>query len=317
MEYKDYYKVLGVEKTASADEIKKAYRKLAMKYHPDKNPGNKQAEEKFKEINEANEVLSDPEKRARYEQLSSSYNSWQQAGGNPGSFSWDDLFNNPQYRTQTTRMNMDDINDMFGGSGLGGFSDFFNTFFGGARPRTQRRTTTTGRRASQLQAYQQPVTISFHEAYNGTTRLLQFENKKIEVKIPAGVKTGSKVRVSGAAPQQPDGSKADILLMITVAENNQFNISGNNLLTTTTVDAFTAMLGGEVKVRTPSGDVVLKIPPGTQPMQTFRLNGRGMPLLKQKGKFGDLLVKAKVEIPRNLSDEQKSILREMRKKETK
>jgi curved DNA-binding protein len=317
MEYKDYYKVLGVEKTASADEIKKAYRKLAMKYHPDKNPGNKQAEEKFKEINEANEVLSDPEKRARYEQLSSSYNSWQQAGGNPGSFSWEDLFNNPQYSTRTTSMNMDDINDMFGG-GLGGFSDFFNAFFGGTRPRSQRRTTSNNtRRNSQPQAYQQPVTISFWEAYNGTTRLLQFDNEKIEVKIPAGVKTGSKVRVAGAGPQQPGGSRADIFLLITVAEDEHFSVSGNDLITTTSVDVFTAMLGGEVKVRTPSGDVILKIPSGTQPLQTFRLKGRGMPLLKQKGKFGDLLVKAKVEIPRNLSDEQKSILREMRKKEKK
>ena len=317
MEYKDYYKVLGVDKTASTDEIKKAYRKLAMKFHPDKNPGNKQAEEKFKEINEANEVLSDPEKRARYDQLSSSYNSWQQAGGNPGSFSWEDLFNNPQYSTRTTRMNMDDINDVFGG-GLGGFSDFFNAFFGGGRPHTQRRTTVSNaRRTSQPQVYQQPVTISFWEAYNGTTRLLQFDNKKIEVKIPAGVKTGSKVRVSGAGPRQADGNRADIFLLITVAKDDRFEISGNDLHTTVTVDVFTAMVGGETKVYTPTGDVMLKIPSGTQPMQTFRLKERGMPFLKQKEKFGDLLGKVKVAIPRNLNDEQKTILREMRKKETK
>ena len=316
MEYKDYYKVLGVEKNASTEDIKKAYRKLAMKYHPDKNPGNKQAEEKFKEINEANEVLSDPEKRARYDQLSNSYYSWQQAGNNPNSFRWEDLFNNPQYTTRTTNMNMNDFEEMFGG-GLGGFSDFFNAFFGGVgQPRKQRRNASM-RRTAQPQTFQQPVTISFLEAYNGTTRILQFDHTKIEVKIPAGVKTGSKVRISGAGPKQADGRKADIYLLITVAPDEHFSVAGNDLQTTTTVDFFTAILGGETKVHTPSGDVVLTIPPGTQPMQTFRLKGCGMSNLKQKGKAGDLLVKVKVEIPRNLSDEQKSILREMRKKESK
>jgi curved DNA-binding protein len=140
---------------------------------------------------------------------------------------------------------VDDINDMFGG-GLGGCSDFFNAFFGGGRPRPQRRTTTNNaRRTSQPQVYQQPVTISFLEAYNGTTRLLQFDNKKIEVKIPAGVKTGSKVRVSGAGPQQANGGRADIFLLITVAKDEHFEISGNDLNSTVTVDLFTAILGGE------------------------------------------------------------------------
>jgi len=307
MDYKDYYKILGVDKNASAEEIKKAYRKLAMKYHPDKNPGNKQAEEKFKEINEANEVLSDTEKRARYDQLSSSYNSWQQAGGNPNSFSWEDLFNNPQYASRGTNVNVNDFGDMFGG-GMGGFSDFFNAFFGGARPRSQRRTTSVRRPVQQPQAYQQQVTISFWESYHGTTRILQFDDKKIEVKIPAGVHTGSKVRVSGAG-------KSDIYLVITVSPDDRFTIKGKELQTTIDVDLYTALLGGEAKVSTPDGDVILKIPAGTQPMQVFRLKGRGMPFPKEKNKKGDLLVKVKVEIPRNLSEEQKSILREMRKKE--
>ncbi len=311
MEYKDYYKVLGVDKNATAEEIKKAYRKLAMKYHPDKNPGNKQAEEHFKEINEANEVLSDPQKRSHYDQLSNSYQSWQQDGNNPNSFRWEDLFNNPQYTTRTTRVNnMDDFGDMFGG----GFSDFFNAFFGNARPRNQRRRTST-RRVVQPQTYQQPVTISFWEAYQGTRRLLQFDNKKIEVNIPAGVKTGSKVRISGAGPRQSNGIGADIFLLITVTPDAQFTPEGDDLLTTIVINVFTAILGGEEKVHTPSGDVLLKIPPGTQPMQVFRVKGHGMPLLKQKGKFGDLMVKVKVEIPRNLTDRQKTILREIWKKE--
>lgn len=313
MDYKDYYKVLGVDKNATAEDIKKAYRKLAMKYHPDKNPGNKQAEEKFKEINEANEVLSDAEKRARYDQLSSSYNSWQQAGGNPNSFSWDDLFNNPQYASRGTNVNTSDFGDMFGGE-MGGFSDFFNAFFGGARPRSQRRTA-TAQRTVQPQAYQQQVNISFWEAYHGTTRVLQFNTKKIEVKIPAGVRTGSKVRVSGAGPRQAGGGKSDIYLVIDVSRDERFTIKGNDIHTTTDVDLYTALLGGETKVNTPDGDVILKIPGGTQPMQVFRLKGRGMPALKEKNKKGDLFVKVKIEIPRNLSEEQKSILREMRKKE--
>ncbi len=313
MDYKDYYKVLGVDKNATAEDIKKAYRKLAMKYHPDKNPGNKQAEEKFKEINEANEVLSDQEKRARYDELSSTYNSWQQAGGNPNSFSWDDLFNNPQYASRGTNVNTSDFGDMFGGE-MGGFSDFFNAFFGGARPRSQRRTA-TAQRTVQPQAYQQQVNISFWEAYHGTTRVLQFNNKKIEVKIPAGVRTGSKVRVSGAGPRQAGGGKSDIYLVIDVSRDERFTIKGNDIHTTTDVDLYTALLGGETKVNTPDGDVILKIPGGTQPMQVFRLKGRGMPALKEKNKKGDLFVKVKIEIPRNLSEEQKSILREMRKKE--
>ncbi|MHB8806940.1 MAG: DnaJ domain-containing protein, partial [Anaerolineaceae bacterium] len=234
MEYKDYYKVLGVEKNATAEEIKKAYRKLAMKFHPDKNPGNKQAEEHFKEINEANEVLSDPKKRSQYDQLSNSYQSWQQNGNDPNSFRWEDLFNNSQHTTRTTRVNnMDDFGDMFGG----GFSDFFNVFFGNAQPRSQRRSSST-RRAVQPQAYQQPVTISFQEAYQGTSRLLQFENKKIEIKIPAGVKTGSKVRISGAGPRQSNGMGADIFLMITVTPNAQFTLEGDDISTTISIDAF-------------------------------------------------------------------------------
>lgn len=312
MDYKDYYAVLGVDKKASTDDIKKAYRKLAMKYHPDKNPGNKQAEEKFKEINEANEVLSDPEKRARYDQLSGSYYSWQQAGGNPSAFSWEDLFRNTQYQTQTARVDMNGYEDMFGG-GMGGFSEFFNAFFGGARPRSRRRAT-NARPQRQIRSYEQPVTISFWEAYNGSTRLLQFDDKKIEVKIPAGVKTGSKVRVAGAGPRQPDGSKSDIYLLITVASDAVFKPQGEDLLTTFDLDIFTAMLGGEVKIKTPSGDVLLNIPAGTQSNQVFRLKGRGMPILKKKDKFGDLLAKAHINIPRNLDEQQKEWLRKIQQR---
>lgn len=304
MDYKDYYKVLGVDKKASTDEIKKAYRKLAMKYHPDRNPNNKQSEDMFKDINEANEVLSDPEKRTRYDQLQNSYSTWQNAGGSPGSFSWEDLFGGA-YSGQTRV----DVNDMDGD--LGGFSDFFRTFFGSA---ASQRTSRGGTRRTysaprQPNAYQQAVTISLHEAYYGATRTLDINGKRKEIRIPPGVKTGTKVRASGAGPQD-----SDIYLVIEVSPDPRFKRKGDDLLTEANVDLLSAVLGDEVRVQTFSGNVMLKIPPGTQPGQTFRLAGKGMPLMRQKDKFGNLLVKINVKIPKNLSDKDQRLFEEMRKK---
>ena len=217
MDYKDYYKILGVEKSASQDEIKNAYRKLAKKYHPDKNPGDKQAEEKFKEINEANEVLSDPQKKARYDQIGNSYSSWQQAGGAPGSFRWEDLFGGNYSGGQ--RVEVNDLGDMFGDAG--GFSDFFRAFFGGG---SARRSSSTQRGYRQQYSqprpqpahYQQELTISLYEAYHGAKRVLQIDEKKIEVKIPAGAKTGTKVRVAGVGPGSTQSTKGDLYLLIRV-----------------------------------------------------------------------------------------------------
>ena len=316
MDYKDYYKVLGVDEKASADDIKHAYRKLAMKYHPDRNPGDKQAEEKFKEINEANEVLGDPEKRAHYDQLSNSYSSWQQAGGTPGSFRWEDLFGGA-YNGGQTRVEVND--DMFGD--MGGFSDFFKTFFGGGMGGSRRYSSASGRprtsRAYQQQqrptAYQQQVTISFYEAYNGTTRMMDINGAKKEIKIPAGVKTGTKVRVAGAV-SNGNGAKGDLYLIIHVAKDNRFDIKGNDLYSEKAIDLYTAVLGGKVEVETPSGKGMLTIPAGTQPGQTFRLTGKGMPILKQKNKYGNLLVKVKVTLPKKLTADQKKLFEELRKK---
>jgi len=303
MEYKDYYKVLGVDKDASTDEIKKAYRKLAMKYHPDRNPNNKQAEEIFKDINEAHEVLSDPEKRARYDQLQNSYTSWQQAGGRPGSFRWEDLFGSGF--GGATRVEVNDFDGQFGE--FDGFSDFFRMFFGGGRasPRGSHRASTT---AQQPTAYQQAVTISLHEAYHGTTRTLDINGKRKTISIPPGVKTGTKVRASGAGPQD-----SDIYLVIEVSPDPRFERRGDDLVTEVSIDLPTAVLGGEVRVPTFSGNVMLKIPPGTQAGQTFRLAGKGMPLLRSKGKFGNLLVKVNVSIPKNLSDRERKFFEEMKK----
>ena len=296
MEYKDYYKILGVSRSASADEIKSAYRKLAMQYHPDRNPGDKQAEERFKEMNEAYQVLSDPQKRARYDQLGDSYSQWQQ-NGNPGNFNWG------QWTSQQGAQGVN-IDDLFG---EGVFSDFFRSIFGGMGAGQAAR----GRGARSMPAYQQSVTISLKEAYTGTTRTLQTENRRVEVKLPAGARRGTKIRVPGAGPGGESGSPSDLYLVLDVAEDPAFERDGNDLHTQVTIDAFKAMLGGEVEVKTLAGKVLLTIPAGTQPEQVFRLAGRGMPLLKEAAAKGDLYVLVKVQIPRGLNAKQRSLLEQI------
>ncbi len=291
MEYKDYYKVLGLERSASADDVRKTYRKLAMQYHPDRNPGNKQAEEKFKEINEAYQVLSDPQKRARYDQLGSAYSNWQQRGGGPGDFDWSQWFSGQP--GGNVHVEYGNLNDLFG---EGMFSDFFRSIFGGMGG------VGTSTRTRAMPNYQQPVSISLQEAYNGTTRAFDSNGRRLEIRIPKGVKTGSKIRAAGAAP---DGS--DLYLIAEVAEDPRFEREGDDLKISATIDAFTAMLGGEAEVETMEGKVTLKIPAGTQPDQIIRLAGRGMPHVKSAQK-GDLFVRVKVQIPKQLSSEQKALL---------
>jgi curved DNA-binding protein len=285
MDYKDYYKILGVERKASADDIRKAYRKLAMQHHPDKNPGDKKAEDKFKEINEAYQVLSDEQKRARYDQLGSAYSNFRTGGGRPDDFQWDDWFQqNGQQRRQGE---------------AGGFSDFFSAIFGEAMRSSVRS------QAAQQQGYQQEVDISFQEAYEGTSRQLQSNGRKLQVRIPAGVKTGSKVRVAGAGPEG-----LDLYLIVNVTDENRFERDGQDLYTTSTLSVFTLILGGDTDVETPTGKVKLSIPAGTQTDQVFRLAGRGMPHLKNPNTKGDLFVKLKVQVPKYLSSKQRELLEE-------
>jgi curved DNA-binding protein len=295
MEYKDYYQILGVARGASANEIRGAYRKLAMQYHPDRNPGNKQAEERFKEMNEAYQVLSDPKKRARYDQLGESYSQWQQEG-TPGNFNWG------QWTTQpgVQEVNLDDL------FGEGAFSDFFRSIFGGMGGGQAVRGRSRGGAAS----IQQPVTISLQEAYSGTTRTLQTGNRRVEVKLPAGARRGTKIRVPAAGPAGADGRPSDLYLIMDVAEDPAFERDGNDLHTRVTIDVFRAILGGEVEVKTLAGKVLLTIPPGTQPEQVFRLAGRGMPVLKDPGAKGDLYVLVKVLIPKGLNARQKALLKQ-------
>jgi len=302
MEYKDYYQILGVARNASANEIKAAYRKLAMQYHPDRNPGDKQAEERFKEMNEAYQVLSDPQKRTRYDQLGASYSQWQQQG-TPGNFNWGQWTAQPGSGYQQVN-----INDLFGDAT---FSDFFRSIFGGMGGGQ----TVQGRGRGRVPAMQepQPVTISLKEAYTGSTRTLQAGKRRMEVKLPAGASNGTKIRVAGAGPVRADGSPSDLYLLLDVAEDPEFERDGNDLHTQVPIDVFTAILGGEVEVRTLTGKIVLTIPPGTQPEQVFRLAGRGMPQLKTPGVKGDLYVLVKVQIPRELNTRQKSLLEQASK----
>lgn len=285
MDYKDYYKILGVERKATEDDIRKAYRKLAMQYHPDRNPGDKQSEERFKEINEAYQVLSDPKKRAHYDRLGSDYSSWQRRGA-PGDFNWDQYGGFPG----GTRVDPDDMQDIF--------SDFFRTIFGirGEAP---------GSRQSQAQGYQQELEISLDEAFKGTTRVLQSNGKQKQVRIPAGVRTGSKVRVAGAGP-----NGLDLYLIVDVKDDKRFERRGDDLHTAATVSVFTAILGGEADVETLNGKVKLNIPAGTQPDQVFRLSGRGMPHVRNPNEKGDLYVHLKVQIPKYLSAKQRELLDE-------
>ena len=291
MDYQDYYETLGVSRNASTDDIRKAYRKLAMQYHPDRNPGDKQAEERFKQINEAYQVLNDPQKRAHYDRVGSAYSNWQQRGGQ-GGFNWDQW---SRGAPGGTRVNVEDF-----GFGDDLFSDFFRAIFGGMGG--------TGAASRGNPAYQQQLEISLEEAFNGTIRQIQTDGKRKQVKIPPGVRTGSKVRVAGAGP-----NGMDLYLIIQMQENERFERKGNNLHTTANVDVFTAILGGEAEVQTMTGKVKLSIPPGTQPEQVFRVAGRGMPHLKSPETKGDLLVRLKVEIPKYLSSKQRELLEEASK----
>ena len=310
MEYQDYYKILGVNRTDSEDEIKRAYRKLAQKFHPDHNPGDKKAEDKFKEINEAYQVLSDPKKRARYDQLGESYSSWQQRGAPQGGFNWDDWFSQSQ-GGRGGYVQVDNLEDLMGG----GFSEFFRKIFGDAggfstSQRPSQRRSSTGSAAAR-QSFEQKVTISLTEAYLGTTRRIEIDKRRLDVKIPPGARTGIKVRVANAIINRSTNQSQDLFLVIEVADDPRFERKGDNLITNADVDLYTCVLGGEITVETLSGNVVLTIPAGTQPDQSFRLVGKGMPNLKKSSTFGDLYVKIKVKIPRNLTDKQKELFQQI------
>ncbi len=329
MEYKDYYQILGVPRTATEKEIKKAYRKLARQYHPDANPNDPNAEEKFKEINEAYEVLSDPEKRKKYDQFGAQWKNFTGAGGRPEDF-WQQWQTGARgrapggatYRT----VSPEELEEMFGGGG-GGFSDFFEALFGMGGRRSARTgdfedifggmggVHTAGGRARPMRGrdIEHPVDITLEEAYHGTSRVLQMDGERIEVKIPRGVKTGSRVRVAGKGePGRNGGKPGDLYLKIHVLPHARFQREGDNLRLKLPVDLYTLILGGEVQVPTLDRPVILNIPPETDNGKTFRLRGKGMPNLKHPDQRGDLYVEVSAKLPKNLTEQEKELFRQLR-----
>lgn len=293
MEYKDYYKILGVEKNASQDEIKRAYRKLARQYHPDFNKGDARAEEKFKEVNEAYQVLSDPEARRKYDQIGAAY----QSGGGTAPFDWNEFFGN----------NVGGVRIHFGGAGPAytDFSDFFQAIFGDLGSFTRQPSA-----ASEPQAITRPLAITLEEAYKGTERVLDNGQVRKTVHIPAGVKNGSKVRVKGMGPVGRNGQPTDLYLLIEILPHPIFEVDGADLHTEVTVDAFKAMLGGVVDVPTLDGTIRVRIPAGTQPGQVIRVREHGLPVRPKSVRRGDLLLHVNVEVPRNLNERQRVLLQQ-------
>ena len=319
MDFKDYYATLGVTKTASEADIKRAYRKLARKYHPDFNPGDKAAEAKFKEINEANEVLGDPEKRRKYDELGANWQQYEQAqrpdaGGAPGG--WAHFGGGPGGATYRT-MTPEEMQAMFGDGDP--FSDFFHTFFGGA-PGGGR---TTGRhvRSQRGQDFESPVELTLEEAYAGAARRLvttrDGKERTVDVRIPAGVRDGARVRATGEGePGRGGGQAGDLYLIVRVRPHPAFERRGQDLYVKVTVPLTTAVLGGEATVPTLSGSTLrLKIPELTRAGRVFRLRGHGMPTVGKPDEKGDLYATAEVQIPERLTPEARSHYEALKKLE--
>jgi curved DNA-binding protein len=299
MQFKDYYQILGVNKNATPIEIRKAYRKLAAQYHPDRNPGNAAAVEKFKEINEANEVLSDPEKRKKYDRFGQNWKHYQESTPPPqGDFNWSEAFSRQGSDGQP--FTDFDLNDLFARRDS---DDFFEMLFGypfGNAPRQR----SAGRKGRDINS---ETKISLEEAYNGTTKLFRLNDQTLKVVIHPGIKDGQVLRLSGKGA----AAAGDLYITIHIEMHPQFKREDRDLFTEISVDLYTAILGGQVDVNTFKGKVLLTIPPGTDNGTTLRLNGLGMPEYDQQDRRGDLYVKVSLTIPRNLSAEEIGLFKKL------
>ena len=301
MQFKDYYAILGVPKTASQEEIRKAFRKLARKHHPDVAKDKKAAEGKFKEINEANEVLGDPQKRAKYDELGADWNQPGRQGPPPN---WEEMFG------RGGGGGFD-----FGGGGPrngggGGFSDFFEAFFGGGGASTRRRR--NAQRRGEDVEFELPVTIE--EALQGGKKAFAVDRsgrrETINVTVPKGVRAGQRIRLAGQGEAGIGGGGAgDLYLRVSIHPHGDYRVEGNDLIRPVSVPVTAAVLGGEVEVPTPDGAVKLKVPAGTQPGQKFRIKGRGLP--SGHGERGDFYAEVKVAVPTHLTDRERRLWQEL------
>ncbi len=310
MDYKDYYEILGVSPDAEKKAIKQTYRQLARKYHPDLNPGNKEAEEKFKTINEAYQVLSDVEKRKKYDELRDQYQRWQQAGGRQQDFDWQNWSARPGEGVHVQYATPEDLEDLFGSDSP--YSDFFSSIFGQVHGRSRgsgQKAAPSPRRGRNVE-YE--VDITLEEAYHGANRLLEIDGHRIQAMIPPGVRTGSRVRLSGQGePGQNNGQNGDLFLLINVLPNVTFEREGDDLHIEVPVDIFTAVAGGETHIPTLERPLILKIPPRTNARRSFRLRGMGMPLLGDPKKHGDLFALVRLVLPEPLSDQEVKSIQEL------
>jgi len=299
MEFIDYYKVLGIDKSATTADIKKAYRKAARKHHPDLNPNDKEAEKKFQQINEANEVLSDPEKRKKYDEYGKD---WQHA---------DAYEQARQSQRAYGQSYQGGAGNPFGGysgsADFGGqdFSEFFSSMFGGGGSRTRQ----TQFRGNDLKA---ELHISFRNAAETHKQSLNVNGKAIRITVPAGVSNGQEIKLKGyGGPGINNGPNGDLYITFVIADDPDFKRIGNDLYTTEEIDLYTAVLGGELFVNTLSGKVKLKVKPETQNGTKVKLKGKGFPVYKKEGEFGDLIITYQVKIPTGLSEEQKDVFRKL------
>jgi len=313
MEFKDYYEVLGVPSNADEKTIKQTYRKLARQYHPDLNPGDKEAEEKFKTINEAYQALSNAEQRKKCDELRGQYQRWQQTGGEAQDFNWQDWAASPGQQANVRYATAEDFEDIFGEASP--FSDFFTSIFGqtagpaDGRGRARTRAPRKGRDIDTV------VELTLEEAAHGTSRILQIGDRRIEARIPPGVRAGSRVRLAGQGGTGGGGAPAgDLYLVVRLLPHPNFDLEGNDLYTKVSVDIYTAVAGGEVRLNTLDRAVMLKIPPMTNSGQSFRIRGKGMPRMGDPKTKGDLYARVDLVLPDNMSEEEINALRSLAEK---
>lgn len=310
MPYIDYYKVLGVDKKASAEEIKKAYRKLARKLHPDLNPNDKEAHKKFQELNEANEVLSDPEKRAKYDKYGEN---WQH--GEEYEKAQQQYEQSRQQRQWSGQQRSVQENQTFyteGDFSEDDFSDFFHSMFGSGF--SQRRSGAGSQNKYKGGDYQAELHLTLRQAMHTHQQTLTINGKNVRITIPAGVTDGQKIKLSGyGQPGINGGPNGDLYITFMIEEDPLFKRLGDDIYTDASIDLYTAVLGGETMIGTLDGQVKMTIKAGTQPNAKLRLKGKGFPMYKKEGRFGDLYVTLKVNLPELLSNKEKELFTELSK----